>query len=86
MANVLARLREIVVYTPLYIIPIFIFGIMQLPEYQSIIDSVGATLDGETIQATREMRVPVALSQILPMKAQPSTHPLTVVTGTERRV
>jgi SSS family solute:Na+ symporter len=67
MAGVLARLREIVVYTPLYVVPVFVFAILQLPEFQPIIDAVNAALSGETIQMQRELRVPMALSAILPV-------------------
>jgi SSS family solute:Na+ symporter len=67
MAGVLARLREIVVYTPLYVVPVFVFAILQLPQFQPVIDSVNAALSGETIQMQRELRVPMALSSILPI-------------------
>jgi len=67
MAGVLARLREIVVYVPLYLAPVFVYAIMQLPDYQAVTQQVQASLVGQSVQMQRELTVPMALSVIMPM-------------------
>lgn len=68
MAGILGEFRGLVTVLLVMLMPIFMYAMLNLPQFQAVQDQVSttlATIDNEQIQ--KQMRVPAALSAVLPV-------------------
>ena len=67
MSIVLSNVRNHIIYSTLFIVPIFAYALMHLPEYAGLQESVQRALAGQEDQVMRQIRVPVLLANFLPV-------------------
>ncbi len=68
MASILGMLRGQVLFLLSMLVPLFVFAMMHLPEFQGPAEQVRATVDAiEDPQIQKQMLVPIGVSQLLPV-------------------
>ncbi|VGO13328.1 hypothetical protein PDESU_01884 [Pontiella desulfatans] len=67
MSIVLSNVRNHIIYSTLFIVPIFAYALLHLPEYADLQQSVTGALAGQEDQVMRQIRVPVLLANFLPI-------------------
>lgn len=67
MSYVLSNVRNHIIYSTLFIIPIFSYAIFNLPQFADIVGPVQDLMAGQEDQVIRQIRVPTLLGHFLPI-------------------